>query len=382
MASRTPFTTADLASFEAAYDTSREDLALQTRGAFLRAFPRSRLRDLTVDTYVIGLHSPTFCDFVEVKTRSWAIIQGATAFKFGIYFGRTKSDSQQTYRFTAKFGKNKEVAFAAIKDAVLDLVQEGSRRDPNFSAIDGNPLSQMFKAKILSLYFPDRFLNVCSSEHLELLGSELGLPDGLRLSEYQHRLLEYKVGNSTIRAWTNPKFMSFLYHVYIPKGRKVPSPVVKPRSKAHRKVNFEDMRDQWQAIGRKAEEFALAWEKQRLVGADLAELIDAIDDRRDRPSFGYDFFSHSAARQPRYIEVKSVARLKEGHRFFLSDNEYDVSHSQEHRDSYYFYLVSFDSTGEPEDLLPVLASELYEDADLEPSAYAVRFDFGHASKKS
>jgi hypothetical protein len=177
MASRTLFTTADLASFEAAYDTSREDLALQTRGAFLRAFPRSRLRDLTVDTYVIGLHSPTFCDFVEVKTRSWAIIQGATAFKFGIYFWRTKSDSQQTYRFTAKFGKSKEVAFAAIKDAVLELVQEGSRRDPDFSAIDGNPLSQMFKAKILSLYFPDRFLNVCSSEHLELLGSELGLPD-------------------------------------------------------------------------------------------------------------------------------------------------------------------------------------------------------------
>jgi hypothetical protein len=166
--------------------------------------------------------------------------------------------------------------------------------------------------------------------------------------------------------------MRFLYHVYIPKGRKVPSPVVKPRSKAHRKVNFEDMRDQWQAIGRKAEEFALAWEKQRLVGADLAELIDTIDDRRDRPSFGYDFLSHSAARQPRYIEVKSVARLKEGHRFFLSDNEYDVSHSQQHRDSYYFYLVSFDSTGEPEDLIPVLASELYEGADLEPSAYAVR----------
>jgi hypothetical protein len=33
------------------------------------------------------------------------------------------------------------------------------------------------------------------------------------------------------------------------------------------------------------------------------------------------------AKRPRYIDVKSVARLKQGHRFFLSDNEYDISRS-------------------------------------------------------
>jgi len=209
MALRSLFATAELNAFDAAYDTSREDLALQTRGAFLRAFPQNRLRDLTIDTYGIGLRSPTFCDYVEVKTRSWAIIQGATAFKFGIYFGRTKSDPKQTYRFTDKFGTNKEEAFAAIKSALFDLVREGSKADTHFSAIDDNPLSQMFKAKILSLYFPDRFLNVCSAEHLELLGSELGLPDNLLLSEYQNRLLEAKLDNSTTRAWSNPKFMHF-----------------------------------------------------------------------------------------------------------------------------------------------------------------------------
>lgn len=382
MALRSPFSPADLSAFEASYDQSREDVALQTRGTFLRAFPLGRLRDLAIDTYVIGLHSPTFCDFVEVKTRSWAIIQGATAFKFGIYFGRTKSDPRQTYRFTAKFGNSKEQAFAAVKAAVLDLVHEGSKDKPDFSAIDDNPLSQMFKGKILSLYFPERFLNVCSSEHLELLGSKLGLPDGLRLSEYQHRLLEAKLGNSTTHAWSNPRFMRFLYYTYLPKERKMPSQIVKPRAKAHKKVNFEDIQGQRQAVGKKAEDFALAWEKQRLMGADLAELIDAIDDRRDRPSFGYDFLSHSAARRPRYIEVKSVAKLKEGHRFFLSDNEYDVSRSPEHRDSYYFYLVSFDCRGEPGHVLPVLASKLYKAADMEPSSYSVRFDFEHAAKKS
>lgn len=214
MASRSPFATADLNAFNAAYDTSLEDLALQTRGEFLREFPKNRLRDLTIEKYVIGHHSPTFYYYVEDKTRSWAVISGATAFKFGIYFGRTKSDRQKKYRFSNKFGANEEEAFAAVKAALLDLVREGSAAESDFSAIDDNPLSQMFKAKILSLYFQERFLNVCSSEHLELLASKLGLPDDLGSSEYQNQLLKVKRHNATTRAWSNPKFMRFLYHTY------------------------------------------------------------------------------------------------------------------------------------------------------------------------
>ena len=44
-------------------------------------------------------------------------------------------------------------------------------------AFDANRLSQMFNAKILSLYFPNRFLAVCSKEALEVLAGETG-PDG------------------------------------------------------------------------------------------------------------------------------------------------------------------------------------------------------------
>lgn len=72
--------------------------------------------------------------------------------------------------------------------------------------------------------------------------------------------------------------------------------------------------------------------------------------------------------------MKSVAKLSDGHRFFLSDNEEKTSRSAQHADAYYFYLVFFDGTGEPDSLTAILADHLYQNADLTASSYLVRFD--------
>jgi hypothetical protein len=107
MMTRSVITTADIETFEAHFDKSREDLAFQSRGEFLRDFPLSKLGGLTVDKYVIGSGRLTFCYYLEVRTNAWAAIKGANAFKFGIYFGRTKSDPNKIYRFADRFGTNK-----------------------------------------------------------------------------------------------------------------------------------------------------------------------------------------------------------------------------------------------------------------------------------
>ncbi len=181
--------------FETEYDTSLEDKAIQTRGQFVKKFARHQLKNLTLSEYVVGHQTASFCNFVESKTRTWASIQGATSRKFGIYFGRSKSDPTKKYRFTKKFGDSTQNAFKSVKTALLDLVQMGEEEFPDFEAIDVNPLTQMFKAKILSLYYPKRFLAVCSSEHLDMLGSILGFPDNLPHCRYQNLLLTSKAGN-------------------------------------------------------------------------------------------------------------------------------------------------------------------------------------------
>jgi len=364
----------DIAKFEAEYDSSHEDAAMHRRGAFIRKFPADSLAKLTLEEYAVGHQTPSFCNLVESGTKAWANIQGATSFKFGIYFGRTKSDPERKYRFAEKFGSTEAQAFAAVRSALLDLVALGGAEVPDFSAIDANPRSQMFKAKILSLYYPDRFLAVCSSEHLEMLATALGLPEDSASSYIQHALIEAKRGNPVTRAWSEPKFMAYLYRVYVRGEHTIGSPIEKPRAKKHRRVDFEEMQRQRAEIGRIAEEYALEWEKQRLDGASLRHLIAHIEDRRDRPGYGHDFLSHNAKDKPRFIEVKCVAKVEDGHRFFLSDNEHQTSISAEHGEGYYFYLVFFDGKGKPAELLAVPADHLYKSAEMLPSSYEVRFD--------
>jgi hypothetical protein len=163
--------------------------------------------------------------------------------------------------------------------------------------------------------------------------------------------------------------------------RAIAPPIEKPRTKRRRRVDFEELQNERAEIGRIAEEFALEWEKTRLRGADLKHLVSQIEDRRSIPSYGHDFRSFTSIDEERFIEVKCVARIADGHRFFLSENELETSRSKEHRANYYFYLVYFDGKRNPVELEPMLAERLYTNADMVPLSYEVRFDRRKFSKE-
>ena len=365
-----------LEEFSRRFDSSFEDVAAQCRGAFLRAFPMNRLKDLTLDDYVMGKGTPSFCTYVEAKTKPWANILGATAIKFGIYFGKTKSDATMRYRFKRQFD-TKNQAFATIKTDLLELIDAG--RSQRFFDIDDIDLSQNFKAKILSLYFPEIYLNVCSKGHIEAMCVELGIPEDLAVSEQQHLLLQAKFESNVTNSWSNPKFMTFLYNTHIRPPDKQEH-VGARRKRSHRRVDVDEMLENRKRIGELSEAFALKWEKERLLGAGHKSLVKLIKDRRDKPGYGYDFLSHGEPGKERLIEVKSAGRIRTspGFRFFLSENEHKTSRTEHARDSYYFYLVFFDQEGSPYDLRAWKADELYAVSDLGPNGYVVSFDWEDA----
>ncbi len=143
------------------------------RKTFLKKFPKESLNQLTLEKYVTGNKSKSsFCYWLENRLKGLGNIHGASASKFGIYFGKTKSDPTLKYRFTSKFGSNEIEAFENIKKAIvnlLDLVEKG-----DIKGIKENPLSPMFKGKILCTYYPKKFLNIFanrSEEHTSELQS-------------------------------------------------------------------------------------------------------------------------------------------------------------------------------------------------------------------
>ena len=359
-----------LTTFDNTFDRSYEDRANQTRGSFLNAFPLDALGHMTLDQYVIGRRQPTFCDYLEQRTRPWANILGATAFKFGIYYGVTKSDRRPRYRFVKRAGSSPKEAFDWLKSHLLDLVKAGSALD--FEAIDKNSISQMVKAKVLSLYFPDQFLNVCSSEHLDALAAELGLDEGAWTSEKQHLLLQAKLQNSTTMNWSNPKFMTFLYNTYL-RSADEQEHVRKDSLKKYPKIDIDEMLANQKRIGEKSEAFALQWEEERLRG--LGFMNPNVEDRRDTPACGYDFLSNTNGAEIRHIEVKSAGRdwIGGGYRFFLSENQRKVSLEPESGSSYYFYLVFYGKDGEPMSLKPWRPLDLYEICTFGSNGFVLSF---------
>lgn len=142
---------------------------------------------------------------------------------------------------------------------MVSLVDEGSKQKLNFDRIDNNPLSPMFKAKILSLYFPKVFINICSNEHLREFASIFNLSDDLYISEIQHELLAFKNEDPVTRSWTNPRYMAFLYRKYMKKGEK-------NKESRPREVDWRALQDKKDARGKAAEDFAFKWEKEEAEG--------------------------------------------------------------------------------------------------------------------
>lgn len=370
------FEITDFEKYEKFHDEDLEAKASSTRGRFLKKFPISKIAEMKIDDYVIGLGTDTFCAYVEAKTKSWANIQGSTSFKFGVYYGRIKDDPKKIYRVSKKFSETENVdeAFGKVKTELLCLIEAGKKKD--FAEIDASQLSQMFKAKILSLYFPDLYINMCSSEHLKQVSKELGFAGNLYISEIQNLLLKEKRSNRTTKEWSNPKFMQFLYASFIKKDLVPPSVphIRKPRQSLDKVVDFEKLNKIRAEKGKKSEDFALQWEAERLIGSGYPRLVDRVKDVTDKPNYGYDFQSFSSPKVKRYIEVKTVSNHKGGHHFFLSENERTKSLSNELSNNYYFYLVEYDSKNQPKEVHVKLAKEFYKISELLPCAYKATFE--------
>lgn len=344
------------------------------RDDFAKYFSLERIQNMSIEQYALGHEHPkkgyNFCYTIERQLDNLGRILGARSDKFGIYFGKTKSDPTNKYRIAKKFGNNKDEAFNNVKAALVNLIKDGKQED--IDSIVNNPLSPMFKGKILSTFFPDRYLNVFSDEHLEYFLVQLNLDsDNLIWKDAvlkREALVAFKNSDKIMRNWPLDLFMNFLYSEYPgrpPKGEannkdiladyrepKFPSTykaefidltigdtpeLPNKQSKTYPKKNpdYDKEAKLQKSLGNRGEKIVIELEKEYLISKGRKDLAKKVE-KTKFDYFGYDIDSFEPDGTSKQIEVKATKSKLGQANFFLSSNE--LSKAQELK-NYYIYMV-------------------------------------------
>ncbi len=129
--------------------------------AFLREWPLERLRRMTLQEYTAAGQSNTFTAWIENRLDKLGSIWGGSAFKFGIYSRKDKTDKPGTtsdaytrdYAWYRKYGSTPNEAFAQVKSLVIRVAEAAARGD--YAAIDAVDLGEAYKWKI-AFHYQDR----------------------------------------------------------------------------------------------------------------------------------------------------------------------------------------------------------------------------------
>ena len=125
---------------------------------FLRVWPLSKIKTMTIDEYTNVGSTETFTYWIESKISNLGSIWGGSSFKFGIFNRKDKKEMQSKgglsytdeYAWYSKYGSSPEIAFAEIKKNIVDIIE--NVKCGNLRKIDTIDLGDAYKWKIASLY--------------------------------------------------------------------------------------------------------------------------------------------------------------------------------------------------------------------------------------
>lgn len=367
----------ELREFQTEFEEIRKDLNSgynrieKLRRKFVKDYSVERILNLELDEYVVGKDDKsTFCNRIENELNEWGNIHGSNAKKFGLYFGVLGDDLDRKYRIgKRRFGTEHNQALQEILQSIRELIENKT----NVKLIKRNPISPMFKGKILSVYYPNEFLNIFSASHLNYFINNLALDNNSKSEiDKQALLLTYKNNDSIMKNWSIYEFSKFLYFSFgnpkdeikekdLPKELRdfklkdfppieslkfdfvnleteefEPSNSKQAKGK-NKKPDYLGRSKKFKRIGDRGEQIVLRAERQFLEKngkADLAKKVDHIAERDDRA--GFDILSYELDGTEKPIEVKATLRKVGRSKIFLSANELKIS---EEKENYHFYII-------------------------------------------
>lgn len=176
---------------------------------FLELFPKKEILNMSMDDYVVGKGNNSFCYWIETKLKELGSIGGARPDKqFGVCYEKKNAIYKTIQKWDESLDAN--IAFGKIKNAINELLKAGEVFD--IEAISNNPISEMFKSKILTMYYPEKFFNIFSSKHINYFINKLEISNSANnIEEKRQLLIEFKNKNESLKLFNNYFFMRFLY---------------------------------------------------------------------------------------------------------------------------------------------------------------------------
>lgn len=181
------------------------------RAQFVSDYNVTKIQMLTKESYCTGLDKTTFCYRIENELKELGDMHGAYASKFGLYYGKWGEDKEKEYRIVPKFGNDPDAAMEKIKQAIIELLIAANNADEE--SIRDSRLSQIFRSKILGTYYPEKYLNIYSEEHLDFFLKKIGILVDAEadLLEKQKALIKWMNEQPGTESWTLLTFERFLY---------------------------------------------------------------------------------------------------------------------------------------------------------------------------
>jgi MoxR-like ATPase len=210
-------------------DRSPEELE-RVRLSFVSAFPLEKLLQLQLDDYVVGKPDPetgtvdksTFCYRLENEMKKLSSFPVRASLDFGIYYSRKREGYD--YKNKEKYSSPQE-AFDAVKSELYSILKAGEQYhiDHDISTLLSTlerkyNINRPIISKILSIYYPDDFVQIHVSNVLESIlqsfRTSVNNFNG-RFFMAQAHLLEIKNSHPMMRQWSTSDFSHFLWRAII-----------------------------------------------------------------------------------------------------------------------------------------------------------------------
>jgi len=194
------------------------------RLSFISKFPLNTIKDLSIDQYVQGTDENSFCYWLEFKKILFGV-GGGNASKFGVYKAKDGN-------YYSSYGKNKKQLtgqelddfFSNIKSGILQALEYTSNDQIDKIKTIDIPIWNMVLQKILSIYYPDKFITIGASDVLiecardiKLNGVELKAENSIEINYECKKALsslpEYK-------DWSYEEIGTFIWETYLDDSKR------------------------------------------------------------------------------------------------------------------------------------------------------------------